>query len=39
MAAASSIASKMPAIFTAVGVKAPTSKDEKPKVTAEVLGE
>lgn len=36
---ASSIASKMPSIFTAVGVKAPASKDEKPKVTAEVQGE
>lgn len=39
LSAASSIASKMPAIFTAVGVKAPISKDEKPKVTAEVQGE
>lgn len=29
---ASSIAEKMPAIFSAVGVKAPASKDEKPKV-------
>lgn len=36
---ASSIASKMPSIFTAVGVKAPTSKDEKPKVTVQVEGE
>jgi hypothetical protein len=39
MSAVSSIASKMPAVISAVGVKAPTSKDEKPKVTAEVVGE
>ncbi|WP_374320782.1 hypothetical protein [Aquabacterium sp.] len=36
---ASSIAGKMPAIFTAVGVKAPASKDEKPKQVAQVDGE
>lgn len=36
---ASSIAAKMPAIFTAVGTKAPQSKDEKPKQTAQVEGE
>lgn len=30
---AGALAGKMPAIFTAVGVKAPASKDEKPKVT------
>lgn len=39
MSAVSSIASKMPAVISAVGVKAPTSKDEKPKVTAQVEGE
>lgn len=39
VSAASSIAQKIPAIFSAVGVKAPTSKDEKPKVTVEVQGE
>lgn len=39
VSAASSIAGKMPAIFSAVGVKAPASKDEKPKVTVEVQGE
>ena len=30
---AGALAGKMPAIFTAVGVKAPATKDEKPKVT------
>lgn len=39
LSAASSIVGKMPSIFTVVGVKAPVSKDEKPKVTAEVQGE
>lgn len=39
VSAVSSIASKMPAVISAVGVKAPTSKDEKPKVSAEVVGE
>lgn len=37
--AASKIAGKMPEIFSAVNVKAPASKDEKPKVTAEVTGD
>jgi len=36
---ASSVAGKMPSIFSAVGVKAPASKDEKPKVVAEVTEE
>lgn len=39
ISAASSVAGKMPAIFTAVGVKPPASKDEKPKVVAQVEGE
>lgn len=39
VSAAGSIAGKMPAIFTAVGVKAPASKDEKPKQVAQVVGE
>lgn len=39
ISAASNIAGKMPSIFTAVGVKAPASKDEKPKVMAEVAGD
>ncbi|WP_101102369.1 hypothetical protein [Macromonas bipunctata] len=39
ISAASSIATKMPAIFTAVGVKAPTSKDEKPKTMTQVEGD
>lgn len=39
ISAASNIAGKMPSIFTAVGVKVPASKDEKPKVTAEVAGD
>ncbi len=39
VSAASSIAGKMPAIFTAVGVKPPASKDDKPKATAQVVGE
>lgn len=39
VSAAASIAGKMPAIFTAVGVKAPASKDEKPKQVAQVVGE
>ena len=39
VSAAGSIAGKMPAIFTAVGVKAPASKDEKPKQVAQVEGE
>lgn len=39
VSAASGIAGKMPAIFTAVGVKAPASKDEKPKQMAQVEGE
>ena len=39
ISAASNIAGKMPAIFTAVGVKAPASKDEKPKVMAQVEGD
>jgi len=36
---ASQIATKMPDIFSAVGVKAPVSKDEKPKVTVVVAGD
>jgi hypothetical protein len=39
LSAASSVAGKMPSIFSAVGVKAPASKDEKPKVVAEVTEE
>lgn len=39
MTAASAIAGKMPAIFTAVGVKAPVSKDEKPKAVSQVNGD
>ena len=39
VSAASSIAGKMPAIFTAVGVKPPTSKEDKAKTTAQVVGE
>ena len=39
VASASQIAGKMPDIFSVVSVKAPVSKDEKPKVTAEVTGE
>lgn len=39
MSAASSIAGKMPAIFSAVNVKAPASKDEKPKAVAQVTEE
>jgi hypothetical protein len=37
--AASAIAGKMPEIFSAVGVKAPASKDEKPKAMAETYAE
>jgi hypothetical protein len=36
---ASSIAGKMPSIFSAVGVKAPASKDEKPKDVRQVTDE
>lgn len=39
VSSASQIASKMPDIFSAVGVKAPASKDEKPKVTVAVAGD
>lgn len=39
VSSASQIAGKMPDIFSAVNVKVPTSKDEKPKVTAQVTGE
>ncbi len=39
VSAASTIAAKMPAIFTAVGVKPPTSKDDKAKTTAQVVGD
>lgn len=39
ISAASSIAGKMPAIFSAVDVKAPASKDEKPKAVAQVTEE
>ena len=39
ISAASNIAGKMPAVFTAVGVKAPASKDDKPKEVAQVSGE
>lgn len=39
ISAASNLAGKMPAIFTAVGVKAPASKDEKPKSTTQVDGD
>jgi hypothetical protein len=39
LSAASSIASKMPKIFSAVGIEAPTSKDAKPKTTEQVSGE
>lgn len=39
VSAASSIATKMPDIFSTVGVKAPASKDEKPKATKEVAGD
>lgn len=37
--AASSIAGKMPAIFGAVGVKPPATKDEKPKAVSQVTEE
>jgi hypothetical protein len=39
ISAASDVAGKMPKIFSAVGVTAPTSKDEKQKVVAQVDGE
>ena len=39
LTSASQVAGKMPDIFSAVNVKAPASKDDKPKVTAEVTGE
>ncbi len=39
ISSASKIATKMPAIFTAVGVTAPTSKDEKPKAVAQAAGD
>jgi hypothetical protein len=36
---ASSIAGKMPEVFSAVGIQAPTSKDDKPKAVAQVQGD
>ncbi len=36
---ASKVAGKMPAIFSAVGIQPPTSKDEKPKEMKQVEGE
>jgi hypothetical protein len=39
VSAASSIVGKMPKIFSAVGIEAPTSKDAKPKTVAQVSGE
>ena len=39
LSSAAQIAGKMPSIFSAVGVKAPTSKDEKEKKVAQVSGE
>lgn len=39
MTAVAQIAGKMPDIFGAVGVKAPASKDDKPKLVAQVAGD
>ena len=39
VSSASKIAAKMPDVFSAVGVKAPASKDEKPKTTSQVAGD
>lgn len=39
ISAAAGVAGMMPKIFTAVGVTAPTSKDEKPKETKQTVGE
>ncbi|MFA6970548.1 MAG: hypothetical protein WC208_04015 [Gallionella sp.] len=39
ISSASKIATKMPDIFSAVGVKAPESKDDKPKQIAQVSGD
>jgi hypothetical protein len=39
ISAGADLALKMPEVFSAVGLKAPVSKDEKPKATAEVAGD
>jgi hypothetical protein len=39
LAASANLVSKMPEVFSAVGVKVPASKDEKPKTMAEVVGD